>query len=101
MDVEDSEGAYSFLSTVAGSMIGVTGITFSITIAALLQASSQYGPRLLNTFMRDRGNQIVLGTFISTYTYCLLILRSVDSTPGVVFIPRFSLFVAMVLTMRV
>ncbi|MGV9170255.1 MAG: DUF2254 domain-containing protein [Promethearchaeia archaeon] len=99
MDVEDSEGAYSFLSTVAGSMIGVTGITFSITIAALLQASSQYGPRLLNTFMRDRGNQIVLGTFISTYTYCLLILRSVDSTPGVVFIPRFSLFVAMVLTM--
>lgn len=99
IDVPDTEGAYSFLSTVAGSMIGVTGVTFSITIVALVQASSQYGPRLLNTFLRDRGNQIVLGTFISTYTYCLFILRSVDTTPGDVFIPSFSLFVAIVLTM--
>ena len=99
IDVADTEGAYSFLSTVAGSMIGVTGVTFSITIVALVQASSQYGPRLLNTFLRDRGNQVVLGTFISTYTYCLFILSSVNTTPGDVFIPSFSLFVAIVLTM--
>lgn len=99
IDVADTEGAYSFLSTVAGSMIGTTGVVFSITIVALVQASSQYGPRLLSTFLRDRGNQVVLGTFISTYTYCLFVLRSVDTSPGAVFIPSFSLFVAIILAM--
>jgi uncharacterized membrane protein len=97
IDVADADGAYAFLSTVSGAMIGITGVIFSITIVALVQASSQFGPRLLSNFLRDRGNQIVLGTFISTYTYCLFILRSITSTPSRVFIPKFSLFVAIVL----
>ncbi|HWG84057.1 MAG TPA: DUF2254 domain-containing protein [Deinococcales bacterium] len=71
------EGARSVLSTVATSMIAVAGTTFSITIAVLTLASQQFGPRLLRTFMRDRGNQVVLGTFIGTFIYCLLVLRTV------------------------
>jgi uncharacterized membrane protein len=72
-----AEGARGLLSTVAGSMITVAGVTFSITIAAFAQASSQFGPRLLRSFMRDTGNQIVLGTYIATFAYCLLILRTI------------------------
>ncbi len=72
-------GARALLSTVAGSMIGVAGVTFSITIASVVYASGQYGPRLLMNFMRDRGNQVTLGTFISTFLYCLLVLRTVRS----------------------
>lgn len=71
------DGAREVLSTIAGSMITVAGVTFSITIVALSLASQQFGPRLLYSFMRDRGNQIVLGTFISTFLYCLLILRTI------------------------
>lgn len=97
IDISDPDGAYSFLSTVSGAMIGVTGVTFSITIVALVQASSQFGPRLLNNFLRDRGNQVVLGTFISTYTYCLFLLRSITNTPEVVFIPNLAIFVALIL----
>jgi uncharacterized membrane protein len=97
IDISDPSGAYSFLSTVSGAMIGVTGVTFSITIVALVQASSQFGPRLLNNFLRDRGNQFVLGTFISTYTYCLFVLRSITNTPEVLFIPNLAMFVALVL----
>ena len=63
------------LSTVAGSIITVAAVVFSITIAALSQASSQFGPRLLRNFMRDFGNQFVLGTFVATFFYSLLILR--------------------------
>lgn len=95
IDIADPDGAHAFLSVVSGSMIGVTGVTFSITIVALVQASSQFGPRILNTFLRDRGNQFVLGTFVATYTYCLLIIRSVTNTPERVFVPNFSLFVAI------
>src|SRR6478609_2544149 len=46
-----SEGAGTLLSTVAGSVITVAGVAFSITIAALSQASNQFGPRLLRNFM--------------------------------------------------
>jgi uncharacterized membrane protein len=71
------EGARAVLSVVGGSVMGTAGVTFSITIAALSLASSQLGPRLLYNFMRDRGNQVVLGTFIASFVYCLLVLRTI------------------------
>jgi uncharacterized membrane protein len=91
------EGARSILSTIAGSMITVAGVAFSITIVALTLASSQFGPRLLRNFMRDTGNQIVLGTFIATFIYCLLILRSVYSVGGHDFVPGISVTFAIAL----
>ena len=90
-------GARSILSTIAGSMITVAGVTFSITIVALTLTSSQFGPRLLRSFMRDTGNQIVLGTFIATFIYCLLVLRSVYSIDGRVFVPGIAVTFAMIL----
>jgi len=91
------EGARSILSTLAGSMITVAGVTFSITIVALALTSSQFGPRLLRNFMNDTGNQIVLGTFIATFIYCLLVLRSIYSFDGRVFIPNISVTFAIIL----
>ena len=73
------EGTRAILSTVAGSMITVTGVVFSITIVALTLASSQFGPRLLRNFLRDRSTQLVLGTFVSTFLYSVLVLRAVES----------------------
>ena len=69
-------------------MITVAGTVFSITIAALSLASSQFGPRLLRNFTRDRGNQIVLGTFIATFLYCLLVLRTVRNEDEGGFVPN-------------
>lgn len=91
------DGARSVLSTIAGSMISIAGVTFSITMVTLSLASSQLGPRLLSNFMRDRGNQLVLGTFISNFTYCLLVLRSIRSVDEVLFVPQLSLTVAIVM----
>ncbi|HEX7706146.1 MAG TPA: DUF2254 domain-containing protein [Thermoanaerobaculia bacterium] len=82
-----AEGARSVLSTIAGSMITVAGVVFSSTVVALSFASAHLGPRLLRNFMKDRGNQIVLGTFISTFVYCLLVLRTVSET-GDGFVPH-------------
>lgn len=100
------DGARALLATVAGSMITVAGVTFSLTILAVSHATSHFGPRLLDNFMRDRGNQITLGTFVATFLYCLLVLRVVRG--GAVpeswelsveaFVPQLSLFVSLVLT---
>ena len=82
------EGARAVLSTIAGSMMTVAGVTFSITIVALTLASQQFGPRLLRNFLRDLGNQIVLGTFVSTFLYCLLVLRTIRGTDDAQFVPH-------------
>ncbi|ADM10118.1 hypothetical protein PB2503_10334 [Parvularcula bermudensis HTCC2503] len=104
LSVTGVEGARSLLSTIAGSMMGVAGVTFSMTIVAVSFASSNYGPRLVGSLMRDRGNQATLGVFIATFVYCLLILGSVrdgpdgDSLSTDSFIPAFSVLVALGLT---
>jgi uncharacterized membrane protein len=97
-----SEGARAVLTTVASSMITVGSIVFSLTLLVLTQASSQFGPRLLVNFMHDRTNQIVLGTFVATFVYALLVLRVVTGGHedlGVErFVPQISVFVALLLT---
>jgi uncharacterized membrane protein len=89
------DGARTLLSTVAASMITVAALTFSITMVTLSQASSQFGPRLLTSFMRDTGNQVVLGTFVATFIYCVLVLRTVRAAPE--FVPHVSITVAVAL----
>lgn len=100
------EGARVILSTIATSMITVAGVTFSMTIVAVAFAANQIGPRLVSNFMRDRGNQITLGTFIATFLYCLFILLAlfnankigITESDGLVFIPQISLLMAIFLT---
>jgi uncharacterized membrane protein len=89
------EGSRAILATVAGSVLTIASVCFSITIVALQQASSQFGPRLLHNFMRDRGNQLVLGTLIAAFTYCLLVLRSVNGTDDGRFVPHLSVTVGL------
>ena len=97
-----SEGARAVLTTVASSMITVAGVVFSLTLLVLTQASSQFGPRLLVNFMRDRTNQFVLGVFVATFAYALLALRVVTAgnrETGIgAFVPHVSVLTAMALT---
>lgn len=90
-----ADSARSILSTIAGAMIGVAGTVFSITLVALTLASSQFGSRLLRNFMYDSLNQTVLGTFVATFVYCLLVLNSVRGGEEFQFIPVVSVFLAI------
>jgi uncharacterized membrane protein len=95
------DGAREVLSTIAGSAITVAGVVFSITIVAVSFAAGHYGPRVLSNFMRDRGNQITLGTFIATFLYCIIVLRTIrggsDDTSE--FVPDLAVLVALVLAL--
>lgn len=91
------EGARAVLSAIAGSMITVAGVVFSITIVAISYAASQYGPRILTNFMSDRGNQVTLGTFIATFVYSIVVLRTIQSGDESSFVPQLALFGAMLL----
>jgi uncharacterized membrane protein len=95
------DGARGVLSVIAGGLITVTGVVFSVTIVALQLASSQFTPRLLRNFTADRGNQLVLGVFIGTFTYTLLVLRTIRSADDgeSPFVPRVGVTLAMVLVL--
>lgn len=92
-----STGARTLLGTIASSTIGVAGTVFSITIAALSLAAGQMGPRLLRNFTRDRGNQFTLGAFLGTFSYALMVLRSVRDDQATAFVPNLSLTVSILL----
>lgn len=93
------EGARELLSTIAGSMITIAGVVFSITIVSLTLASSQFGPRLMRNFISNKGNQLVLGAFIATFVYCLLILRTVRGGIDFHFVPHFSVTLGLILAL--
>ncbi len=94
--VNSSNSARSILSTISGAMIGVAGTVFSVTLVALTLASSQFGPRLIKNFMYVRLNQIVLGSYVATYLYCLLVLNALKDSSDYIFIPSISIFMAII-----
>lgn len=93
--VNSADSARSILSTISGAMIGVAGTVFSVTLVALTMASSQLGPRLIKNFMYVRLNQVVLGSYISTYLYCLLVLNAIKESNGHTFIPSLAILLAI------
>jgi uncharacterized membrane protein len=77
-----AEGARSVLSTVAQSMLTFTGLVFTITMLVLQLAANSLSPRVMRTFLRDRQNQVVLGLFVATFVFTLLVLREVRAPDG-------------------
>jgi len=91
-----AESARSILSVISAAMIGVAGTVFSLTLVALSLASNQFGSRLLKNFMYARVNQVVIGTYVSTFVYCLIVLNSVKGINDLDFVPSFSVMFAIV-----
>jgi uncharacterized membrane protein len=94
-----ADGARSMLSAIAGSMITVAGVIFSITIVAVTQASTQYSPLVLRNFMRDRANQSVLGIFVGIFTYCLVVLRTIRGGAEGAFVPSLAVVMGVLLAL--
>ncbi len=94
-----ADGARGMLTAIAGSMITVAGLTFSLTLATLAQVASQYTPRLLRNFMRDRTNQVVMGAFVSVFVYCLVVLRTIRGGDEGAFVPSLAVVVGLVLAL--
>ncbi|WP_441251782.1 DUF2254 domain-containing protein [Kitasatospora sp. McL0602] len=93
-----ADAARQILTTIAAAIITVVGLVFSITILALTLTSTQFGPRMLRNFIRDRGTQLTLGTFVATFFYTVLALVSVSPGPHGDFVPHLSITVALGLT---
>ena len=89
-------GAQNVLTTVAASMVAVAATVLSVTIVAMQLASTQFGPRILTNFVRDRVNQAAMGSFVAVFVYAVLVLRRTSDSPED--LPRISVMVTIALT---
>jgi uncharacterized membrane protein len=94
-------GGRELLATIANSLLTFTGVVFSITILVLQLASSQYSPRVLRTFLRDRSTRTALAVFVGTLVYAMALLPEVRGGPAYAeeFVPRLAISVAFALAL--
>ncbi|MFI6448616.1 DUF2254 domain-containing protein [Kitasatospora sp. NPDC050543] len=64
-----ADDARQVLIAIASTMVTVIALVLGLTIVALQVASTQFSPRLLRNFLRDRPNQVVLAVFVATFAY--------------------------------
>lgn len=95
------DAAREVLGTISSSTISVTGLTFSITLVVLQLVSSQFSPRMLNGFLRNRIVQATMGVFLGTFVFSLTVIRYVwsDEEDITGFVPRVSVSVAFLLVL--
>jgi uncharacterized membrane protein len=94
-----ADAARQILTTIAAAVITVVTLVFSITIVTLTLASTQFGPRMLRNFIRDRITQATLGTFVATFVYAVLVLISIGPSSHGEFVPHLSVTTTMALVL--
>ena len=90
-----ADAARQILTTIAAAIITVVGVVFSIILVTLTLASTQFGPRMLRNFIRDRGTQLTLGTFVATFVYSVLVLVSIGTGSHGEFVPHIGVTVTL------
>ncbi|WP_137389028.1 DUF2254 domain-containing protein [Rhodoligotrophos defluvii] len=94
----EASTARDLLGSLLSGMMTMTSLVVSVTFVILTLAANQLGPRLISIFMADRQIQSVLGLFIGTILYIILVLRTLDDTLGVEGVPHLAVTTASVLT---
>jgi len=92
-----ADGARQILTAIATAVITVVGVVFSIILVTLTLASTQFGPRMLRNFIRDRATQMTLGTFVATFVYAVLVLVSIGPGSHGDFVPHIGVTVTLAL----
>ena len=78
-----ADDARALLTIIAGTVVTVIALVLGLTVVALQLSSTQFSPRLLRKFLRDRANQIVLSVFVATFVYSAAGLYTVGEAAGV------------------
>lgn len=96
---ETPDGARALMSAIIGSMVTAISVTFSVTIVALTVAAEHFGPRVVNNFVRHTSAQLVLGTFLGTFTFAVLVLGAIGDDAGGTSVPKLASIGAVALVL--
>jgi uncharacterized membrane protein len=77
-----ADDARGLLTAITSTVVTVMAVVLGLTVVALQLASTQFSPRLLRNFLRDRLTQLVLGVFMGTFVYSTAGLYTVGVSEG-------------------
>jgi uncharacterized membrane protein len=77
-----ADDARTLLIGISGTMMTVIALVLGLTLVALQLSSTQFSPRILRNFLRDRVNQVVLSVFVATFVYSTAGLYTVGIHSG-------------------
>jgi uncharacterized membrane protein len=93
--VQNGNTALVILSAFISGLISMIVFSFSMVMLLLSQASSNYSPRLLPGLISNKNHQIILGIYLATILYCILILFSIQPTGDQYQIPGFAVLLGI------
>ena len=83
------------MAAIAGASITVVALVASLTLVTLTVASTQFGPRLIRTFLATLAPKITIGLYVGTFVYSLIVLLAVHDSGDIVFVPRVAADIAV------
>jgi uncharacterized membrane protein len=97
----DAQSALQILSTVAASMVTLTGLVLTVVLVVVQLANGQYGPRVVRTFLQDKPSQFAIGVFVATFAHAMLAMREVhgDTVPGLAIVVAYILIVVSIVVL--
>lgn len=96
--LKDASTARTIAATIATGIISLTVFSFSMVMIVLNQAASQMSNRILESIIENRFQQTVLGFYIGTISYSLLILSTIRDIKTGIIVPAFSIYLLILLT---
>jgi uncharacterized membrane protein len=70
----------SILSLIGTSIATLTALVLTIVAVVIQLATQHLSPRAVRTFLQDPQSHLTLGTFVTTFTYALVILQQLNLT---------------------
>lgn len=93
--VESVEDGRLVLGTLVASTISLMVFSFSMVMVVLSQASANLSPRLLPGLITAKDNQIVMGFYLGTICFCLMLILNIHPEADERRIPGFGIFVGL------
>lgn len=95
--VNNKDTARTILSTIISGIMSIMVFSFSMVMLLLNQASSNFSPRVLPSLIANKKHQFVLGVFIGTIVYCLLVTINILPDHRTYNVPGFATFFGVLL----
>ncbi len=95
VSVGNIDDARAVLSAILGSVSTVLALIFSVTLLVFSMAASQFGPRLISYFLRDRTMQVTLGLFLATFLHSLITFVVTGRRGDTEFVPQLTVLTSV------
>lgn len=95
--LKDPSTARTIVSVIAAGLISITVFSFSMVMVVLNQAASQLSNRVIDRLIGNKLQQFVLGFYIGTIIYSLLLLSSIRDVESGVYVPALSTYLLILL----